>query len=73
MNDSQSGSEPHVPTIVTDGGPWATHDQACAVCHQRSAVLDLSDGIFQPCWECRREGWLLRYRPRRFWFRRGSR
>jgi hypothetical protein len=42
----------HIPIIKTDGGPWAMHDMACAVCHINPAVLDLNTGIFQPCWSC---------------------
>lgn len=51
--------EIHHPVVVTDGGPWAEHDQACAVCRQRKAVLDLHTGIFEPCWDCQRIGWRL--------------
>lgn len=58
----------HAPVIVTDGGPWAEHDYACPVCRTRHAVLDLSTGIFQPCWTCQTAGW--RTTQRRCWFRR---
>lgn len=51
--------EIHRPAIVTDGGPWAMHDMACAVCHDRKAVLDIGTGIFQPCWSCQSSGWTL--------------
>lgn len=57
--------DPRLPTIVTDGGPWAEHDQACAVCSVRCAVLDIGTGIFHPCWACQRVGWRL---LRRRWF-----
>jgi len=57
--------EIHRPTIVTDGGPWAEHDQACAVCHERKATLDLSAGVFLPCGPCRGDGWEIRQRRRR--------
>lgn len=49
----------HTPKIVTDGGPWAKHDQACAVCYRRPAVLVLDTGLFQQCWSCQSEGWTL--------------
>ena len=61
----------HRPNIVTDGGPWAEHDQACAVCWERPAVLELGEGLFQPCWACQEEGWRLRRSLRRRLF--GSR
>lgn len=49
----------HEPVIITDGGPWASHDFACPVCHNKHAVLDLNTGVFQPCWDCQTLGWLL--------------
>lgn len=54
----------HEPVIRTDGGPWAEHDQACAVCGERKAVLDLGNGIFDPCWDCQTRGWRLTIRRR---------
>jgi len=47
------------PTIVTDGGPWASHNMPCAVCHGNPAVLDVGSGTFAPCWFCQRQGWVL--------------
>lgn len=32
--------------MVTDGGPWASHNVVCAVCGERGAMLDLNLGIF---------------------------
>jgi hypothetical protein len=58
----------HKPTIEVFG-PVATHDQACAVCGSRHAVLDLNDGHFHPCWACQDLGWRLSFKswlPR--WF-----
>lgn len=57
------------PTIEVIG-PMAIHDQACAACQDRKAVLDLSQGRFWPCWRCQSEGWELRKRPKRRWRRR---
>ena len=57
--------ERHRPEIFTDGGPWADHDMPCAVCHVNSAVLNLNDASFHPCWSCIAEGWVLR-RPRKW-------
>lgn len=52
--------ETHKPTIEVHG-PVAFHDQACAVYHNEpaSAVLDLSTGVFQPCWQAQQYGWRL--------------
>jgi len=35
----------------------ATHDQACAVCHEGKAVLDCQTNLFSPCWACQDKGW----------------
>jgi hypothetical protein len=60
-----------MPQVVTDGGPWANHDQACAVCSVRPAVLQLWDGVYQTCWRCQGEGWVFLKRRRwRVWRRR---
>ena len=48
----------HKPTIVFHG-PAATHDMACAVCHNKHAVYCLNTGTFSPCWECQEAGWIL--------------
>lgn len=55
------------PEIFTDGGPWAEHDQACAICHQRKAVLILNTYVFQPCWTCQSQGYEIR--RKKFWFK----
>jgi len=52
------------PVMWTDGGPFAVHNMPCAVCRQRHAIIDLSEGAFGPCWECRRLGWRLTPPPR---------
>lgn len=54
----------HQPQIFTDGGPWAMHDQACAICQERHAVLNLSCGVFEPCGQCQAAGWELSFRRR---------
>lgn len=54
----------HQPVVITDGGPWAVHDQACAVCSTNKAVLNLNLGVFEPCGECQIRGWQLRKRRR---------
>jgi len=50
---------PREPTIVTDGGPWALHDQRCAVLPGEPAVLRLETGVFYPSWAAQRSGWRL--------------
>lgn len=45
--------------IVTDGGPWASHDYPCPVFRDRPAVLNLSKGIFEPSWEAQDKGYHL--------------
>lgn len=37
-----------------DGAPVATHNMPCAVCYKKHAVLDMGEGIFQPCWDCQK-------------------
>jgi len=49
----------HEPVILADGGPWAIHDMACAVCRTEKAVIDVGTGIFHPCWNCQEDGWHL--------------
>lgn len=54
------------PRVLTDGGPWASHDVACPVCSINHAILDLHFGIFTPCDFCSSVGWaLVCVRPRR--------
>lgn len=48
--------------IVTDGGPWASHNVVCAVCGERGAILDLNNGVFMPCDICKHNGWSLTQR-----------
>lgn len=55
------------PRIVTDGGPWAQHDQACAVYQDQKAVINLNRGIFEPSWAAQSDGWMLVKPPR--WLR----
>ena len=61
VGDSEPGTSLpiHPPIIISDGGPWATHDMACAVCHKYKAVIDVGTGVFSPCWKCQEDGWRL--------------
>lgn len=55
----------HEPVVMYHG-PTAEHDYACPVCQRFHAVLDLNTGVFQPCWNCQRDGWRTKTR----WWRR---
>lgn len=46
--------------VRSDGGPWAVHNQPCAVCGARAAILDLSQGVMLPCGQCVALGWETR-------------
>lgn len=39
------------------GGPFALHNYPCTVCRTNHAVLDLGNGIMQPCWDCQQSGY----------------
>lgn len=56
--------------VRSDGGPWAVHNQPCAVCGERKAVLDLNLGVFTPCWPCMEKGWDLKCSRPRWWQKR---
>lgn len=58
----------HRPVIITDGGPWATHDHACCVCHIKPSVLDLGTYCFQPCWDCQEQGFVTVLKSKLPWF-----
>jgi hypothetical protein len=45
--------------VMTDGGPWATHNMPCPVCRDNHALLDLSCGVMKPCRHCREKGYRL--------------
>jgi hypothetical protein len=47
-------------TIATDGGPWALHNMPCYVCDDEPAILNLSNGIFEPGAKCKAAGWQLK-------------
>ena len=47
--------------VVVMHGPAATHNMPCAVCRDRHAVLDLTIGIMQPCWQCQDRGYRVRF------------
>ena len=50
--------KPIEPTIELHG-PAATHNMRCAVRAGKSAVLDMTRGVFMPSWEAQADGWHL--------------
>lgn len=56
----RSGKLLEIKVFDYGGSPVATHNMPCAVCRTRHAVIMLSEGIFQPCWECQAKGWKLK-------------
>lgn len=48
------------------GAPVAIHNCPCAVCGKEKAVLILNTGVFEPCWECQKQGWKI-VKLSRFW------
>lgn len=52
---------------VRDHGIFAEHDMLCAIrgC-ENTAVLDMTTGVYQPCWTCQRD-WLLTPRKVPWW------
>lgn len=56
--------------VRSDGGPWAVHNQPCAVCGERTAILDLNQGVMLPCGVCAARGWQLSRPKQRIWWRR---
>jgi len=40
-----------------NGGIYAEHNMPCPRCDGGPAVLDLSCGVFDPCWACQSQGW----------------
>lgn len=52
-------------TVITDGGPWATHNMPCPVCNEHKAVANIDGYVFGPCYQCSQEGWRLK--KKRWW------
>lgn len=55
----QCNNVPLPEIVVTILGPAATHNMPCSVCRTQHAVLDLSTGLMQPCWDCQGKGYRL--------------
>ena len=53
-----------VTVYMHDSGMVCTHDYACPVCRENSAILNLSTGIMQPCSDCEDEGYkVVKHKP----------
>jgi hypothetical protein len=48
-----------VNVYMHDSGLICTHDYSCPCCRENSAVLDLSNGIMQPCRICSAKGYRI--------------
>jgi len=46
-------------TMVTDGGPWVSHNYPCPVVENEPAVWDMNANVFRPSWAAQRDGWRL--------------
>lgn len=68
LQDRLSAAQPFATqVIVTDGGPWASHNVPCTVCGDNGAVLDLNKGVFMPCDNCKKNGWSLALLKKHWW------
>lgn len=45
--------------VITDGGPWATHNYPCPVYQDLHAIINLNSGVFTPSRKAESEGWRL--------------
>ena len=48
-------------------GPFAEHNFPCPVCHTNPAVLEMTEGVFWPCWSCQEQGWKVTKSRKRWW------
>lgn len=50
-----------------DHGICIDHNYLCAICREKSAVLEMWSGILQPCWDCQKHykifkiNWLTKF------------
>lgn len=52
--------------VVANHVLFAEHNMPCTVCWRESAVLNMEDMVFLPCWSCQDAGWVLTKKRR--WF-----
>jgi hypothetical protein len=48
-------------------GPVAEHNMPCVVCWEKPAVYSFNGAIFEPCWDCQKDGWAIHKTKRRSW------
>ena len=58
-----------ITVYIHDSMMLATHDYPCPVCKVNSAVYNMSNGIFQPCWDCQKKGYnIVKVSKKKSWF-----
>lgn len=58
-----------ITIYIHDSMMFATHDYPCHVCKVNSAVYNMSNGIFQPCWGCQKKGYkIVKVTRAKSWF-----
>ena len=58
-----------VTVYIHDSMIFATHYYPCHVCKVNSAVYNMSNGIFQPCWCCQKKGYkIVKVTKSKSWF-----
>jgi len=70
---SEHGAGPQIPVrkpTIDNHVLYAHHDQACAVCRERHAIMYMNRWVFMPCDTCRADGWQLMRRVGRWPLRR---
>ena len=55
--------KPHKIEII-DHGICIEHDHACPVCATRNSVYFMNTGVFEPCWECQKLGYITIKAPK---------
>lgn len=56
-----------VNVYMHGSGMLSTHDYSCPVCREKHAVLNMSNGVMGPCWDCRKEGYAMIKAERSWW------
>lgn len=58
-----------ITVYIHDSMLLATHNYPCPVCKVNSAVYNMSNGIFQPCWDCQKKGYkIVKVTKSKYWF-----
>lgn len=58
-----------ITVYIHDSMLLATHNYPCPVCKVNSAVYNMSNGIFQPCWDCQKKGYkIVKVTKSKSWF-----